>query len=130
MARQVYFGDWEGGWTEVQKDLSGTRYYDDGKTEKMAKPDEVLFAGYDVDGYDGSAFLLYREGDRYYTREGSHCSCYGLETAMSEAEEYDLPTLVAVLERRDDRYYDPLCKDRKKKVLAVLRRRLKKTTRV
>jgi len=41
---------------------------------------EVLFAWYDDPyGYSGVAFLLFKKDGEYYTVDGSHCSCYGLE---------------------------------------------------
>lgn len=45
---------------------------------------EVLFAWYDDPwGYSGAAFVLFRKDGEYYTVEGSHCSCYGLEGQWS-----------------------------------------------
>ena len=45
---------------------------------------EVLFAWYDDPyGYSGEAFLLFRKDGEYYTIEGSHCSCFGLEGQWS-----------------------------------------------
>lgn len=43
------------------------------------KPEHIIFAGYDNEGYSGSAYVLFRRGDKYYYVNGSHCSCYGLE---------------------------------------------------
>ena len=45
---------------------------------------DVLFAWYDDPwGYSGEAFLLFRKDGEYYTVNGSHCSCYGLEGQWS-----------------------------------------------
>ena len=42
---------------------------------------DVLFAIYDQDGYDASAFVLFRNpvDGKLYEVYGSHCSCFGLE---------------------------------------------------
>lgn len=47
---------------------------------------EILFAAYGSGGYDGDAFVLYREGGRLYEVNGSHCSCYGLEDQWEPEE--------------------------------------------
>ena len=39
----------------------------------------VLFAVYEIDGYEGDAFVLFVRDGVIYTVEGGHCSCYGLE---------------------------------------------------
>lgn len=40
---------------------------------------EVLLASYGSEGYEGSAFVLFRKDGRLYEVHGGHCSCYGLE---------------------------------------------------
>lgn len=40
---------------------------------------QILFAAYSVDGYEGSAFVLFRRGRKIYEVHSSHCSCNGLE---------------------------------------------------
>lgn len=62
------------------------------------QPDEVLAAYYAGVDYDGSAFVVYRNGDKYYTVSGSHCSCYGLEGQWAP-EEYTREQLIAALEK-------------------------------
>lgn len=47
------------------------------KTEENLKaatfePDEVLHAEYDLDGYEGSALVVYRKGYNYYVVEEIH----------------------------------------------------------
>jgi len=61
-------------------------YFKDGEDSiysefHIEKPEgvEILFATYDVEGYDGSAFVLFRQDGELYEVHGSHCSCYGLE---------------------------------------------------
>jgi hypothetical protein len=86
----VYTGnfDWSN-WQDVCNDFD----------MKEPLPDEVLAADYDGGGYDGSAYVVYRNGDKYYTVSGSHCSCYGLE-GQWEPEEYTKEQLIAALEKR------------------------------
>ena len=88
----VYDGEFES-WTDV------CRWFE----EDVAQPDEVLLAVYDMDGYEGSADVIYRNGDRYYWARGSHCSCYGLE-GQWEPEEYSAYLLIAAL-RRGHHFY-------------------------
>jgi len=45
----------------------------------IPEPEEVIFAGYITPSYEGYALVVYRNGEEYFTVEGSHCSCYGLE---------------------------------------------------
>jgi hypothetical protein len=39
----------------------------------------VLLASYDIDGYEGYAFVLFEHNGQLYEVHGSHCSCHGLE---------------------------------------------------
>lgn len=41
---------------------------------------EVLLAWYGSEGYDGSAFIVYRKDGKLYEANDGHCSCYGLES--------------------------------------------------
>ncbi|MGL5284386.1 MAG: hypothetical protein ACRC8W_22010 [Plesiomonas shigelloides] len=40
---------------------------------------EILFAAYEYEDYDGSAFVLFKQDGKLYEVNGGHCSCYGLE---------------------------------------------------
>ncbi len=62
------------------------------------EPDEVLYAQYDIDGYEGSALVIYRNGDKFYYVRGAHCSCYGLE-GQWDPEEYSAEEFVAAYNR-------------------------------
>jgi hypothetical protein len=102
-----YFGDWSN-WRDVSTDFTGydwsyERAADEVERQATAipEPEEVIFAGYDTPSYEGYAFVIFRNGDKFYTVEGGHCSCYGLE-GQWEPEEYDLPTLITALEKRWD----------------------------
>ena len=50
--------------------------------------EEVLFASYGTQGYEGDAIVLIQRNGKLYTSEGSHCSCRGLE------EQWELEDLV------------------------------------
>lgn len=67
------------------------------------EPDEVIYAHYDRDGYEGSAEVLIRRGDVYYWGAGSHCSCYGLEGQWKPID-YELEVLLRALERQSSQY--------------------------
>lgn len=58
------------------------------------KPEEVLYAEYSQEYYEGSARVVYRNGDKFYYVYGGHCSCYGLE-GQWDPEEYSAELLVA-----------------------------------
>ena len=66
--------------------------------ESIPEPDEVIFAVYDQEMYEGSADVVYRVGERFYWVSGSHCSCYGLEEQF-DPEEYSAELLIAALRR-------------------------------
>lgn len=71
-----YFGGFaEEGWASVQFNFS----------IEMPEPD-VLFACYDVDGYEGEGLVIYKQDDKLYRVQGSHCSCYGLEHSWEPEE--------------------------------------------
>jgi len=53
----------------------------------------ILYATYDIDGYEGSAFVLFERDGQLYEVHGSHCSCYGLE-GQWEPEETTVDALV------------------------------------
>lgn len=49
--------------------------------------DSVLIASvYEVESYEGSAFVLFEKGGKLYEVNGSHCSCYGLEDQWEPTE--------------------------------------------
>ena len=47
---------------------------------------EILYAVYDYEGYEGTAFVLFREGGKMYEVNGCHCSCFGLYEQWSPEE--------------------------------------------
>ena len=53
---------------------------------KITDDVEWLFADYSYENYSGSAFVLFRKDGKLYEVNGSHCSCYGLETQWDPEE--------------------------------------------
>ncbi len=93
-------------WADVVSEFSeGCPGFQWGSSVKCIKgapakePEEVLWADYETEGYDGSALVIYRQGDKVFEVSGSHCSCYGLE-GQWEPEEYDIATYIAAVEKR------------------------------
>src|SRR5574343_324534 len=41
---------------------------------------KILFASYTYQNYEGNAFVLFEQDGELYEVNGSHCSCFGLET--------------------------------------------------
>lgn len=68
------------------------------------EPEQVLLAEYDTYPYEGYAIVVYRNGNKFFVVEGSHCSCYGLEGEW-QPEEYDRETFIAAMKLRNDLAY-------------------------
>ena len=68
--KSVFLGNWEN-FNDVCKDF---------EIDVHGLHDcHIILASYHQADYEGRAFVLYRQGDRLYEVNGSHCSCYGLE---------------------------------------------------
>lgn len=63
-------------WADVQRE------YDTQEPE----PEEILFAYYGYESYDGNSMVAYRNANKYYLVCGGHCSCYGLEGQWNPEE--------------------------------------------
>lgn len=63
------------------------------------EPDEVVTASYSYEDYSGRAWVVYRNGDKFFEVEGGHCSCYGLEDQW-KPEEYEPSVFLEALFRR------------------------------
>lgn len=50
------------------------------------KDEEVLYASYSREDYEGSAVVLFLREGKLYEVYGSHCSCYGLEDQWEPEE--------------------------------------------
>ena len=80
----VFDGDFDD-----EQDVMGAFQVD----ENELKGAFILYANYDIDGYEGSAFVLFSRDGQLYEVHGSHCSCYGLE-GQWEPEETTVDALV------------------------------------
>lgn len=83
------------------------------------EPEEVIYAGYDIDGYEGSALVIYRQGGKVFEVTGGHCSCYGLE-GQWEPEEFDYATYLGVIDRRHAWLHDEGFKIAKAKISLLI----------
>ena len=84
----------------------------------------VLLASYGTGSYEGSAFVLFKKGDKLYEVNGSHCSCHGLEDQW-----YPEETTVRALRYRlengelgEDKYSGNIFKDQLASVLDKVER--------
>lgn len=47
--------------------------------EDFPTDNQILYASYEQESYEGSSFVLFKRGGKLYEVNGSHCSCMGLE---------------------------------------------------
>ena len=73
----VFLGAWENE-QDIEREFSLT----DGELNGAF----ILLAHYDIDGYEGSAFVLFERDGQLYEVNGGHCSCMGLEGQWSPEE--------------------------------------------
>jgi len=83
----MYYNDFDN-WADVQEEFQMVE----------PEPEEVLVADYSCEDYEGDAYVVYRKGNMYYTVNGGHCSCFGLE-GQWEPEAYDIQTLYLALDK-------------------------------
>lgn len=76
---QVYRGDWNS-----KEDLLSDFRIHASELEGCT----VLYAWYEYADYSGSAFVLYKKGDKLFEVNGGHCSCYGLEGQWEPEETF------------------------------------------
>ena len=67
--------------------------------EALPAKHAIVYAGYDVDGYDGEAIIVFKRGGRLFENHDSHCSCMGLESWKPEET-----TKAAILMRPEDHW--------------------------
>jgi hypothetical protein len=95
-------------WAAVAGDFTGYYDWDEERKAKSLKeipePEEVILAAYHQESYEGDAWVIYRNGDKYYTVDGGHCSCYGLEGQWKPEEYPDAKTLFEALDKGDWSY--------------------------
>lgn len=107
----VYYGEF-GCWNDVVREFSGTTYSDQTVIESVQsawpEPEKVFYANYDIDGYEGNATVIWKNGSTYYFLSGGHCSCFGLEETGMTPDLYTKEELIHLLESFDSNYYLPL----------------------
>ena len=95
-------------WNDVAASFAGERWGSSLKAEDavelIPEPEEVLVAVNHQEDYEGDAWVVFRNGGKYYTVEGSHCSCYGFEGQWSPEEYPDAASLLAALSKGDWTY--------------------------
>jgi hypothetical protein len=84
--KKIYLENWKA-WEDVMNDFG----------HKMAEPKQV-FAYYDIDGYDGNALVIWKEGKTYKVIEAWHCSCFGLSECPWEPTDHTAPEIEKFLD--------------------------------
>ncbi len=52
--------------------------------ENVPPEDEIVYASYNIDGYEGSALIVWTHEGKLFSNYDSHCSCMGLENWSPE----------------------------------------------
>lgn len=106
-----YYGSWST-LESVQHSFRRTEWDSEGESHDVCPvldTDEILFAAYGGQGYEGDAVLLFRRDGTLYFVHGSHCSCNGLEECW-DPEEVSTDAAVKLItgrlfsERYDNQY--------------------------
>ena len=86
--------EYRGSWQDYEDMIASWAGYgnDPSKLELVPTPEEVVYACYNNESYEGSAILIYYKGLTLYEVNGSHCSCNGLEECW-EPEETSWPAI-------------------------------------
>jgi hypothetical protein len=96
--KQIYFNEFAdaGYWTKTPPGWA--RVQEEFKTNHP-EPENVLYANYEYQNYEGEANVIWREpnGDISYV-SGVHCSCYGLEDQW-DVETYPEETVREMIAR-------------------------------
>lgn len=69
-----------------------TRAEINGHLNGYYKDINIILATYDLESYEGYAYVLFERNGNLYEVDGSHCSCYGLEGQFSP-EDVDMAEL-------------------------------------
>lgn len=66
------------------------RSYEDVKAYYPDLPSEedIIYAGYEVDGYEGSAIVVFQKDGKLFENNDGHCSCNELEDWSPEETSY------------------------------------------
>lgn len=97
-------------WEDVVKEFTGSTYDADKAAtalEQWYEPTEVIYANYDLDGYEGTAVVVWKDKRKYYLLQGGHCSCYGLEETGMDPEVYTKEELLGFLKKAKSIYGMP-----------------------
>lgn len=99
--KSIYLGEWDN-FEQMVSDFIEDAWEDGAVSNAIASDDfsgiHVLLAYYEVDGYEGDAFVIYKKNGKLYEVNGSHCSCYGLERQWEPSE----VTYEELIKRMDD----------------------------
>jgi len=82
---QVFFGNFDN-----EEDV----FREFAVSEEDRKGIKFIYARYDTPSYEGDAFVIFKKNRKLYEVNGSHCSCYGLESCW-EPEETSFKALMA-----------------------------------
>jgi hypothetical protein len=96
MAARVYHGDFNS-WDDVVREFRISS-----KPPFAPIEPEVIFASYEIDGYEGAAVVVFKmkaEDKKVYYVTGGHCSCHGLEDQWDLTEYDSALQFMAALEK-------------------------------
>jgi hypothetical protein len=79
MADSIILGDW----TDTTPDAVFDEFHVPAADREGIT---ILLAGYEIDGYEGSAMVLFTKDNKLWEVHGSHCSCMGLEDQWQPKE--------------------------------------------
>ena len=107
-----YFGEWKS-YDDMVNELHRGEYDYETRNYKLAAipdnfpiDDEILFAAYGTEPYEGDAVIVYEQSGKLYLMTGGHCSCYGLNESMGGPEETDRAALGMMTLGSGCYYYD------------------------
>lgn len=72
-------GKYAGVWQDHATMQNDTSY-----GEALPKPEEIVYAVYNQEYYEGYATIVFTRDGKLWENNDSHCSCYGLETWSPE----------------------------------------------
>lgn len=67
---------------------------------------DLIAAVYDIDGYEGSAVVLFKKDGNLFCVTAGHCSCFGLENDGWEPKEITFDYLKKWVENMPCDFYD------------------------
>lgn len=79
---------YEGGWSSYE-DMTDHENWVNWKGSEAVKENEVIYAVYNQESYEGSAFILFEREGKLFEASESHCSCNGLENFEPEETSWE-----------------------------------------